>query len=112
MSSGTALRNKMALLDGGERSANASTLLRSEYFVLERASFLNLITPYPELLTRLLSGLTERLRRTDDRCLAQMAGVVKEKPFVDKIWNAADVIDKRSADVQALLQKLSSSTQD
>ena len=85
MSSGAALRNKMALLDGGERSANASTLTRSECFVLERASFLNLITPYPELLTRLLSGLTERLRRTDDRYLAQMAGVVKEKPFVDKI---------------------------
>jgi hypothetical protein len=34
------------------------------------------------------------------------------KPFVDKIWHAADVIERRSADVQALLQKLSSSTDD
>ena len=131
---------EMALLDGGERSANASTLSSSELFVLERASFLNLITTYPELLTRLLSGLTERLRRMDDRYLAQMAGVVKEvkapldaimanvrtieqdlsveraspllKPFVDKIWNAADGIERRSADLQALLQKLSSSNED
>jgi len=131
---------EMALLDGGERSANASTLSSSELFVLERASFLNLITTYPELLTRLLSGLTERLRRIDDRYLAQMAGVVKEvkapldaimanvrtieqdlsveraspllKPFVDKIWNAADGIERRSADLQALLQKLSSSNED
>jgi CRP-like cAMP-binding protein len=131
---------EMALLDGGERSANASTLSRCELFILERASFLNLITTYPELLTQLLSGLTERLRRTDVRYLAQMAGVVKEvkapleaiianvrtieqdlsveraspllKPFVDKIWNAADVIERRSADVQTLLQKLSSSTDD
>jgi CRP-like cAMP-binding protein len=131
---------EMALLDGGERSANASTLSRCELFILERASFLNLITTYPELLTQLLSGLTERLRRTDVRYLAQMAGVVKEvkapleaiianvrtieqdlsveraspllRPFVDKIWNAADVIERRSADVQTLLQKLSSSTDD
>ena len=131
---------EMALLDGGERSANASTLSPCEFFVLERASFLNLITTYPELLTRLLSGLTERLRRTDDRYLAQMAGVAKEvkapldaiianvrtieqdlsvervspllKPFVDKIGNAADVIERRSADVQALLQKLSLPNED
>jgi CRP-like cAMP-binding protein len=127
---------EMALLDGGERSANALTLTSGEFFVLERASFLNLITTYPELLTRLLSGLTERLRRTDDRYLAQMAAVAQEvqspldaiianvrtikhdlsvertspllKPFVDKIWNAADVIEKSNADVQALLQELSS----
>jgi CRP-like cAMP-binding protein len=131
---------EMALLDGGERSANALALTPCEFFVLERASFLNLITTYPELLTRLLSGLTERLRRTDDRYLTQMAGVAKEvkapldaiianvrtieqdlsvervspllKPFVDKIWNAADVIERRSADVQALLQKLSLPNED
>jgi len=65
----------MALLDGGERSANALTLTPCAFFTLERASFLNLIATYPELLTRLLSGLTARLRGTDERYLAQMAGV-------------------------------------
>jgi CRP-like cAMP-binding protein len=127
---------EMALLDGGERSANALTLTPCEFFVLERASFLNLITTYPELLTGLLSGLTERLRRTDERYLTQMAGVAQEvkspldailanvrtikqdlevervspllKPFVDKIWNAAEVIEKNGGNAQALLKKLTS----
>ena len=127
---------EMALLDGGERSANALTLTPCEVFSLERALFLNLITTTPELLTRLLSGLSERLRRTDERYLAPMAGVEQEirspldaiianvrtikqdlsvelgspllKPFVDKIWNAAEVIEKNGAKAKALLQKLSS----
>jgi CRP-like cAMP-binding protein len=124
----------MALLDGGERSANALTLTPCEFFVLERASFLNLITTYPELMTALLSGLSERLRRTDERYLTQMAGVAQEvklpldtiianvraikqdldaervspllKPFVDKIWNAAETIEKNGGNAQALLKKL------
>jgi len=123
---------EMALLDGGARSAHALTLTPCEVFVLERASFLTLITMYPELLTRLLSGLTERLRRTDERYLAQMAGVAQEvsapldaisanvcaikqdlaaesaspslRPFVEKIRNAADVIEKNGAYAKALLQ--------
>ena len=131
---------EMALLDGGARSANALTLTPCEVFVLERASFLNLITLYPELLTRLLSGLTERLRRTDERYLAQMAGVAQEvsapldaisanvraikedlavesaspllRPFVDKIRNAADVIEKDGAHAKALLQNFRRQTKD
>ncbi len=131
---------EMALLDGGARSANALTLTPCEVFVLERASFLNLITIYPELLTRLLSGLTERLRRTDERYLAQMAGVAQEvsapldaisanvraikedlaaesaspllRPFVDKIRNAADVIEKDGAYAKALLQDFRRQTKD
>jgi len=131
---------EMALLDGGARSANALTLTPCEVFVLERASFLNLITIYPELLTRLLSGLTERLRRTDERYLAQMAGVAQEvsapldaisanvraikedlaaesaspllRPFVDKIRNAADVIEKDGAYAKALLQNFRRQTKD
>jgi CRP-like cAMP-binding protein len=127
---------EMALLDGGERSANALTLTPCEFFVLERASFLNLITTYPELMTALLSGLSERLRRTDERYLSQMAGVAQEvkspldtiianvraikqdldaervspllKPFVDKIWNAAETIEKNGGNAQALLKKLTS----
>jgi CRP-like cAMP-binding protein len=122
---------EMAPLDGGARSANAMTVTPCEVFVLERASFLNLITTYPELLTRLLTGLTERLRRTDERYLVQMAGVAQEvsaplgaisanvraikqdlavesaspllRPFVDKIRNAADIIEKNSAYAKALL---------
>jgi CRP-like cAMP-binding protein len=131
---------EMALLDGGARSANALTLTRCEVFVLERASFLNLITIYPELLMRLLSGLTERLRRTDERYLVQMAGVAQEvsaplnalianvralkedlatesaspslRPFVDKIRNAADVIEKDGAHAKALLQNFRRQTKD
>ena len=131
---------EMALLDGGARSAHALTLTPCEVFVLERASFLTLITMYPELLTRLLSGLTERLRRTDERYIAQMAGVAQEvsapldaisanvraikqdlaaesaspllRPFVDKIRNAADVIEKDGAYAKALLQNFRRQTKD
>jgi CRP-like cAMP-binding protein len=127
---------EMALLDGGERSANALTLSSCEVFALERASFLNLITTHAELLTRLLSGLTERLRRTDERYLSQMAAVEREvrspldaiisnvrsikldlsvergsavlKPLVEKIWNAAEIIEKNGTNAQALLRKFSS----
>jgi CRP-like cAMP-binding protein len=127
---------EMALLDGGERSANALTLSSCEVFVLERASFLNLITTHAELLTRLLSGLTERLRRTDERYLSQMAAVEREvrspldaiisnvrsikldlsvergsavlKPLVEKIWSAAEIIEKNGTNAQALLRKFSS----
>jgi CRP-like cAMP-binding protein len=62
---------EMALLDGGARSANALALAPCELFVLERASFLDLLTSSPELLSRLLSGLTERLRATDERYLQE-----------------------------------------
>ena len=131
---------EMALLDGGVRSANALTLTPCEVFVLERASFLNLITIYPELLTRLVSGLTERLRCTDERYLAQMAGVAKEvracldaisanvraikedlaaesaspllRPFVDKIRNTADIINEDGAYAKALLQDFCRQTKD
>jgi len=131
---------EMALLDGGARSANALTLSPCEVFVLERASFLNLITTYPELLTRLLSGLTERLRRTDERYLAQMANVAQEasapldaisayirgikqdlatengstvlRPFVDKIRSSVEGIEKSGDYARTLLQKLSSPSED
>jgi len=130
---------EMALLDGGVRSANALTLTSSEFFILERASFLNLITTYPELLTRLLSGLSERLRRTDERYLSQMAGVAHEvsdpldairvnvrgikellgaesaspvlRPFVDRLRAAAEVIETNGDYARALLQKLTSPSQ-
>jgi CRP-like cAMP-binding protein len=131
---------EMALLDGGARSANAMTVTPCEVFVLERASFLNLITTYPELLTRLLSGLTERLRRTDERYLAQMAGVAQEasapldainayvrslkqdlaaeggstvlRPFLDKIRSSVEGIEKSGNYARTLLQKLSSPNED
>ena len=70
---------EMALLDGGKRSASALTLTPCVFFTLERANFLNLIATYPELLTRLLSVFTERLRRTNERYLAKMAGVAYER---------------------------------
>jgi CRP-like cAMP-binding protein len=70
---------EMAMLDGGKRSASALSLTPCVFFTLERASFLNLIATHPEMLIRLLSVLTERLRRTDERYLAQMAGVAYER---------------------------------
>jgi CRP-like cAMP-binding protein len=128
---------EMALLDGGARSANALALEPSELFVLHRTSFLDLVTTSPEMLTRLLAGLTERLRNTDERYLTQMlAGVTQElnapldaisanagairrdltteaattlpRELADRMWKAAGAIEKDSAHAHELLRKLSS----
>jgi CRP/FNR family cyclic AMP-dependent transcriptional regulator len=60
---------EMALLDGKARSANVRSLTACELFTLERAAFLDLMTTLPELLSKVFSGLSERLRATDERFL-------------------------------------------
>jgi signal transduction histidine kinase len=58
---------EMALLDGRGRSASAISLSPCALFVLERESFINLLTTSPQLLSQLFTDLIQRLRDTDER---------------------------------------------
>ena len=58
---------EMALLDGGVRSASALSLSPGELFILERETFVDLLTTSPQLLSQLFVGLAQRIRSTNER---------------------------------------------
>jgi CRP/FNR family transcriptional regulator, cyclic AMP receptor protein len=58
---------EIAFLDGGERTADAVTVEDSELMMIERRDFLPLLERSPELATRLIEILCQRLRRTSEQ---------------------------------------------
>src|SRR5579863_5118592 len=58
---------EIALLDGGERTADASAMTNCELLVVPRRSFLSMLERRPELGIDLLVVLCERLRRTNEQ---------------------------------------------
>ena len=58
---------EMSLLDGKPRSATVIATHDSELIMLRRADFLRLIESTPQIATKLLATLTERLRRADQQ---------------------------------------------
>ncbi|TYC51181.1 Crp/Fnr family transcriptional regulator [Rhodobacterales bacterium] len=60
---------EIALLDGGERSANVKALTNCTLFVLERRSLIELLHRNPELSIRLIELLCQRVRRSDERMM-------------------------------------------
>jgi CRP/FNR family transcriptional regulator, cyclic AMP receptor protein len=58
---------EIALLDGKERTADATAMTDCELLVVPRASLLALLERRPELCIRLLIVLCERLRRTNEQ---------------------------------------------
>jgi signal transduction histidine kinase len=62
---------EMALLDGGERSANVVALEASEILVLGRDAFLRLLSDSPALLESVMSQLTRAVRETSGRLLRE-----------------------------------------
>ncbi len=58
---------EVALLDGKDRSANASALSTCELLELERRDVLPFLAERPEVCVRLLALLCDRLRRADQR---------------------------------------------
>jgi CRP-like cAMP-binding protein len=58
---------EIALLDGKERSADASAATDCELLVVPRRSLLRLLEHQPELCIELLVVLCERLRRTNEQ---------------------------------------------
>jgi uncharacterized membrane protein len=57
---------EMSLLDGNPRSADATASADSRLAVLPRAEFRSFLRKNPDIALGILTGLTHRLRRTDD----------------------------------------------
>ena len=58
---------EIALLDGKERTADATAMADCELLVIERREFIPFLERHPEICTRLLAVLCERLRRTSEQ---------------------------------------------
>jgi CRP-like cAMP-binding protein len=58
---------EIAFLDGGQRTADAVMAENGTLIVVERRNFLPLIKGHPELATRLLETLCDRLRKTSEQ---------------------------------------------
>lgn len=58
---------EMALLDGGTRSASASSIDSCEFFILEREAFFDLLITSPQLLSKLFTDLTRKIRETNTK---------------------------------------------
>lgn len=58
---------ELALIDGGTRSASVASLTPCEFFVLERETFLALLTKSPQLLGTTLANLSQTVRATSER---------------------------------------------
>ncbi len=57
---------EMALIDGRQRSADASVFEDARLAVLSRQDFLSFVRSSPDLALEMLAALTDRLRRTDE----------------------------------------------
>ncbi len=57
---------EMALIDGRQRSADASVIEDARLAVLSRQDFLSFVRSSPDLALEMLAALTARLRRTDE----------------------------------------------
>lgn len=58
---------EIALLDGGERSADAVALEETELIVLDRRDFIPFLDRHPAVATGMLEVLCRRIRRTDEQ---------------------------------------------
>lgn len=58
---------EVALLDGGERSADATATTETEVLVIERRNFLPFLERHPPVATKLLIALCAKLRRTTEQ---------------------------------------------
>jgi CRP/FNR family cyclic AMP-dependent transcriptional regulator len=61
------LLGEVALLDGGERSADAAALTKCDLLVLERRDVVAFLEKRPDLCLKLLKLVCARLRKSDER---------------------------------------------
>ena len=57
----------IALLDGKERTADATAMEACELLILERRDFVPFLEKHPDICLRLIAVLCERLRRTTEQ---------------------------------------------
>jgi uncharacterized membrane protein len=57
---------EMAIIDGRQRSADAQVIEEARLAILSRDAFLSFVRSNPDVALKMLSALTDRLRRTDE----------------------------------------------
>ena len=86
---------EMSLIDGRQRSADADVIAEGTLAILSRDSFLSFVKANPEVALKMLSALTDRLRRTDDLLRSRVSKNVNEEE------QARQTLADRAADMIA-----------
>lgn len=63
---------ELALVDGGKRSATIRTLEHSEFFMLNRQGFMQLLTRSPDLLSEVLADISNKVRSSNEKIYKEM----------------------------------------
>ena len=92
---------EIALLDGKERTANATALTDCELLVVPRGPFLELLERRPDIGIGLLIVLCDRLRRTDER--------VEDLAFLDLETRIAKTLLRLAIEAEAESEVFASS---
>jgi CRP/FNR family cyclic AMP-dependent transcriptional regulator len=85
---------EMALIDGRNRSADASVVEDARLAILSRRSFLAFVRSNPDVAIEMLGALTDRLRRTDELLRSRVSRNAndEEKARLTMADRAADII--------------------
>jgi uncharacterized membrane protein len=86
---------EMSLIDGRQRSADASVLDDATLSVLSRDAFLTFVRTNPDVPLKMLAALSERLRRTDELLRSRVSRNVNEED------EARQTLADRAADALA-----------
>ena len=70
---------EMAIIDGRQRSADAQVIEDAQFAILSRDSFLSFVRSNPDVALKMLSALTDRLRRTDELLRSRVSRNVNEE---------------------------------
>jgi CRP/FNR family cyclic AMP-dependent transcriptional regulator len=85
---------EMAIIDGRQRSADAQVVEEARLAILSRDAFLSFVRANPDVALKMLSALTDRLRRTDDLLRSRVTRNVndEEEARLTLADRAADLI--------------------
>jgi len=70
---------EMSIIDGRQRSADARVIEDARLAILSRDAFLSFVRTNPDVALKMLSALTDRLRRTDDLLRSRVSRNVNEE---------------------------------
>jgi len=85
---------EMSIIDGRQRSADASVVEDATLAVLSRDAFISFVRTNPDVALKMLSALSERLRRTDNLLRSRVSRNVNEEEEARRTFSdrAADRI--------------------
>ena len=86
---------EMSIIDGRQRSADARVIEDARLAILSRDAFLGFVRTNPDVALKMLSALTDRLRRTDELLRSRVSRNVNEEE------QARQTLADRAADLIA-----------